>query len=105
MSKCISWHHPPGHVHFRDDVPDDAVCLDLGGRCPHDGERWDGQDGPRHFGTVLAIGSQHVVCSGGLHPTPTKILMLTEDRTSYVIIETGETYPEACAPRSALADT
>ena len=89
MSKFISWHHPPGHVHFRDDVPDEAV-LDLGGPCPWDGERWDGQSSLRHFGIVLAIGSQHVVCSEGLHPTPARILMLTEDRTDYMIIEIGE---------------
>lgn len=97
MSKCISWHHPPGHVHFRDDVPDDAVCLDLGGPCPYDGERWNGQSPLRHFGTVLAIGSQHVVCSEGLHPIPAKILMLTKDRTDYVIIETGEKFDDLTA--------
>lgn len=87
MSKCISWHHPPGKVHFRDDAPDDAVCLDLGGPCPHDGERWDGQNLLRHFGRILAIGNQHVVCSEGLHPTPARVLMLTEDRTDYMILD------------------
>lgn len=101
--KCISWHHPPGHVHFRDDVPSDAVCLDLGAPCSHDGERWNGTSrlGSLHFGSVLAIGSQRVVCSEGLHPTPAKILMLTEDRTDYVIIKAGETCDVRTAPVSA----
>jgi hypothetical protein len=100
--KCISWHHPPGHIHFHDDIPVDAVCLDLGASCPHDGERWNGCNTLQHFGVVLAIGSQHVVCSEGLHPTPAKILMLTEDRMDYIIIEAGETYGTARRPGNIL---
>lgn len=89
MTKCISWHHPSGHVHVRDDVPDNAVCLDLGGWCPHDGERWNGQSTLMHFGRILAIGSEHVVCTDGLHMIPELILILTEERTDYVLIYTG----------------
>ncbi len=86
MSKYISWHDPSGTIHVRDDVPDDAVCLDLGGWCPYNGVSW-GSGTQTHFGRVLAIGSEHVVCSNGLHPVPARILMLTEDRTDYVIVE------------------
>ncbi len=79
-TKCITWRDPSGFTHVRDDVPDDVICLELGGRCPS----------LRHYGRVLAIGSEHVVCSEGLHPIPARILMLTEDRTDYVIVETKD---------------
>ena len=86
-TKYIAWRDPSGCTHVRDDVPDDVICLELGGRCPHDGESW-GDPSLRHYGRVLAIGSEDVVCSEGLHPIPARILMLTEDRTDYVIVET-----------------
>jgi hypothetical protein len=42
-----------------------------------------------HFGRILAIGSEHVVCTDGLHMIPELILILTEERTDYVLIYTG----------------
>jgi hypothetical protein len=91
-TKYITWRDDAGMTHVRDDAPADAVCVNLGSRCPLnsiDGDRF-------HVGTVLAIESSTFVCctcttlgvySTTEHPLPARIITLTEDRLDYRVVD------------------
>lgn len=87
-TKCITWRDDAGVMHFHDDAPVDALCLDPGARCPLNST----EGGKFHVGTVLAIGSSTFVCctcitlgvySSVEHLLPDRIITLTEDRLGY----------------------
>jgi len=75
-TKLVSWHDADGQIRVAE-VPRDAVCLEVGGWCAIC-EATERTQRLLCTGRILAIGLSYLVCTSGLHPVPSLVVLLRD---------------------------